>query len=478
MEKSLMFGIMGLLEGQVDGKTSKGGSVMFNVWNNILEEIRKTITPEKFNTFLAKTTLVSLDDGHIKIGTQNTFMQINVQKLFDKAIRSAFEHNNIEVKSIEYVISDTTSKISKPREVVSIHTIKPKNHKAYISQTGLKPTSTELSPEYTLSNFIVGTNNDLAVLIAKEVIEDPGGKRNPFFLYGKSGVGKTHLVQAVGNELVRKNPSLKILYTPINRFYSDFIDSIQFKKPELFTKYKDLDVLIVDDFQMIQGKEKSQDEFFNLFNDMYLSKRQVIVTSDRMPEEIKTVDPRLASRLTQNGAYDIQLPSFEDKCAILKAKAEFNGVEIEREAIEYIAENVKTNIRDLNREYEQLMAYAELRGVTPLEIINSGFAHSIFSSSRNTTTVKKIVDRTAKHYDMDVKVMLSKSRVANIKNARQVAMYLMRNELGLSLPKIASELGMKDHTTVINGIKRVESEMKMNFRLREDLNILRERVYE
>ena len=451
---------------------------MFNVWNNILEEIRKTISPEKFNTFLAKTTLVSMDNGKVKIGTQNSFMQINVQKLFDKAIRLAFEHNNIQVKSIEYIITDTSNKISKPREVISVNEIKPRVPKTFISNHPVKPTTTGLVAEYTFKNFIIGTNNDLAVLIAKEVIEDPGGKRNPFFLYGKSGVGKTHLVQAVGNELVKKNPNLKILYTPINRFYSDFIDSIQLKKPELFTKYKDLDVLIVDDFQMIQGKEKSQDEFFNLFNDMYLSKRQVIVTSDRMPEEIKTVDPRLASRLTQNGAYDIQLPSFEDKCAILKAKADFNGVEIEREAIEYIAENVKTNVRDLSREYEQLVAYAELRGVTPLEIIHSGFARSTFSSSRNTTTVKKIIDRTAKFYDMDTKIMLSKSRVSNIKNARQVAMYLMRNELGLSLPKIASELGMKDHTTVINGTKRIESEMKMNFKLREDINILREKIYE
>ena len=473
-----MFGIIKVLEGQVDRKTSKGGSVMFNVWNNILEEIRKTISPEKFNTFLAKTTLVSMDNGKVKIGTQNSFMQINVQKLFDKAIRLAFEHNNIQVKSIEYIITDTSNKISKPREVISVNEIKPRAPKTFISNHPIKPTMTGLVAEYTFSNFIIGTNNDLAVLIAKEVIEDPGGKRNPFFLYGKSGVGKTHLVQAVGNELAKKNPNLKILYTPINRFYSDFIDSIQLKKPELFTKYKDLDVLIVDDFQMIQGKEKSQDEFFNLFNDMYLSKRQVIVTSDRMPEEIKTVDPRLASRLTQNGAYDIQLPSFEDKCAILKAKADFNGVEIEREAIEYIAENVKTNVRDLSREYEQLVAYAELRGVTPLEIIHSGFVRSTFSSLRNTTTVKKIIDRTAKFYDMDTKIMLSKSRVSNIKNARQVAMYLMRNELGLSLPKIASELGMKDHTTVINGTKRIESEMKMNFKLREDINILREKIYE
>ena len=210
---------------------------------------------------------------------------------------------------------------------------------------------------------------------------------------------------------------------------------------------------------------------------MYLSKRQVIVTSDRMPEEIKTVDPRLASRLTQNGAYDIQLPSFEDKCAILRAKADFSGVNIEQEAIEYIAENVKTNIRDLSREYEQIIAYANLRGVTPLEIINSGTVTTV-SSSRNTPTPKKIIDKTAKYYDLDTKTMLSKTRVANIKNARQVAMYLLAKELGLSQPRIASELGFKDHTTVLNGIRRIEKDVKLNFKLREEINSLREKIYE
>ena len=454
---------------------------MFDVWKNVLEEIKKDISHEKFTTFLQKTSLISIDDGEVKIGVPNVFMQANVRKNFDKNIREALKHNNIEVKSTEYIITDNNNKITKPREVVSVDEIKKTApaKRAFISNSPDRLTSNGLVPEYNFDNFIIGTNNDLAVYSAKMVVDDPGGKRNPFFLYGKSGVGKTHLVQAIGNALLKKNPKLKILYVPINEFYSDFINSITSKKPELFTnKYRRLDVLIVDDFQMIQGKEKSQEEFFNLFNEMYFAKKQIIVTSDRMPEEIKSVDPRLSSRLTQSGAYDIQLPSFEDKCAILAAKAEFDGKEIEQEAIEYIAENVKTNVRDLNREYEQLVALAELRGVTPLEIINAGYAQTSLSSPRNTTTPKKIIEKTAKFYDMDVKTMLSKSRVAHIKNARQVAMYLLQNELGLSTNKTAMELGMKDHTTVMNGVKRINNELKLNFKLREDINTLREKIYE
>lgn len=451
---------------------------MFDVWKNVLEEIKKDISSEKFNTFLKRTTLISTKDGDIKIGVPNSFMQVNIKKNFDKNIREALTHNNIEVNSTDYIIADTNTKVTRSREITVGDTKRvQKSTRPYLSNN-INKNKNGLVPEYTFDSFVVGTNNDLATLIAKEVVKDPGGKRNPFFVYGKSGVGKTHLVQAVGNEILKNNPNLNILYVPINKFYSDFIDSIKFNKPELFTKYKNLDVLIVDDFQLIQGREKSQEEFFNLFNDMYLNKRQVIVTSDRMPDEIKTVDPRLASRLTQNGAYDIQLPSFEDKCAILQAKADFAGVDIEQEAIEYIAENVKTNVRDLNSEYEKLMALAELRGVTPLQIINNGYSRPSISSSKRTTTPKKIIDKTARFYEMSVTTMLSKSRVANIKNARQVAMYLLQNELGLSTTKTAMELGMKDHTTVMNGVKRINNEMKLNFKLREDINTLREKIYE
>ena len=455
---------------------------MFDVWKNILEEIKKDVSTEKFTTFLQKTTLISTDGGEIKIGVPNVFMQTNVRKNFDKNIREALVNHGIEVKSTDYVISDNnTNRINKKPREVSINEIKHNTQpkRTVVSNLTKMPAKTGLVPEYTFDNFVVGTNNDMAVYTAKAVIDDPGGKRNPFFLYGKSGVGKTHLIQAVGNELLKKNPNLKILYVPINHFYSDFIAAIRSRNPDSWrTKYENLDVLIIDDFQQITGKDKSQVEFFNLFNDMYLSRRQVIIASDRLPEEIKDVDVRLASRLTQNGAYDIQLPSFEDKCAILQAKAEFDGVNIEPEAIEYIAENVKTNIRDLNREYEQLLAFADLRGVTPLQIINSGYSGPSVATKKRTTTAKKIINQTAKLYEMDVKTMLSKSRVAHICNARQVAMYLMKNELGLSTTQIATELELKDHTTVMNGFRSIEKKMKMNFKLREDINMLRDKIYE
>ena len=329
-----------------------------------------------------------------------------------------------------------------------------------------------------LDNFVIGSNNDLAVSVARNIIDDPGGKYNPFFLYGGPGLGKTHLVQAIGNELLARKTGLRVLYTPVSSFYADFIKALQNKKTDEFRqRFRLLDVLIIDDFQMIMNKDASQVEFFDIFNDLYQLNKQIIVTSDRLPSEIKSVDERLASRLTWAGAYDLQLPQFEDKCAILKAKAEFAGVEIEDEAIEYLAENVRTNIRDLEGEFNRLLAMADLKNMTPLEVINGGYVNTNKAARNKVVSPKVVIEKVAKFYQLTPKEMCSKSRVAHIKNARQVAMYILSKELGMSTPKIALEVGVKDHTTVMHGIKKIDSDLKLNFALREQIATLRERIY-
>ena len=234
---------------------------------------------------------------------------------------------------------------------------------------------------------------------------------------------------------------------------------------------------IFDGFQFIVGKEKSQEEFFNIFNDLYQLNKQIIITSDRLPSQIKSVDERLASRLTWAGAFDLQLPKFEDKCAILQAKAEFMGAEVEPEAIEYIAENVNTNIRDLEGEFSRLLLMADVRGVTPLELISNGAVSVTKSSKMHTATPKQVLEKVAKYYQITVKEMCGKSRVANIKTARQVAMFILSKELSMSTPKIATEVGVKDHTTVMHGIKKIESDIKLNFVLRDQIDEIKEKIY-
>lgn len=456
---------------------------MLDVWKSSLVELEQKVPPESYSTWFSDTTLVSFENNVMVIGVKNIFQKKQLESRYRPIIREVLENSGVKPTSIQYEIVQTGKSKIKPRETTGgrnepMGRVLVKRSKELITRNN-SALNTGLNQRYTLDNFVVGSNNDLAVSVARGVIEKPGGKYNPFFLYGGPGLGKTHLVQAIGNALLEKNPQLKVLYIPINHFYSEFISLIQKNRGDEFTKkYRNLDVLIIDDFQFIVGKEASQEQFFNIFNDMYNLNKQIIVTSDRLPSEIKTIDERLASRLTWAGAIDLQMPNFEDKCAILKAKVEFEGREVENEAIEYIAENVKTNIRDLEGELNTLLALSELKGISPLELINDGYVSSTRSNKIQAVTPKQVVSKVAKHFQLTVKEMCSKSRVAPIKNARHVAMYLLSRELGMSLPKIAREVGVKDHTTVLHGVRKIENDMKLNFGLREQIDTIRKKLYE
>ena len=451
---------------------------MYDVWKNALAEIEQQLSPANFSTWFQDTSLLSTRDGHIKIGVKNTFYVKQLRNRYYDLIVAALKNNRVDVTDLSFEVKSPIKSKVRPREVSRQEIVKDRTTKATRSLRDHRNHETGLNQKYTLDNFVVGSNNDLAVSAARSIIDAPGDRYNPFFLYGGPGLGKTHLVQAIGNELLKQNPNLKIFYTPISHFYSDFIDAVKLGRGKEFNlKFRKLDILIIDDFQFIVGKEKSQEEFFNIFNDLYQLNKQIIVTSDRLPSQIKSVDERLASRLTWAGAFDLQLPKFEDKCAILRAKAELLGAEIEPEAIEYIAENVNTNIRDLEGEFSTILLMSEVRGLTPLELINNGSVSVNKTSKLRPTSSKQIVDKVAKYYNLTTKELCSKSRVSNIKNARQVAMFLISKELGLSTNKIATEVGVKDHTTVMHGIKKIENDLKLNFGLRDQIEEIKEKIY-
>ena len=451
---------------------------MYDVWKNALAEIEQQISAANFSTWFQDTSLISTKDGNVIIGVKNSFYVKQLRNRYLDIITTALKNNNIEVNNLDFEVQTKVKSKVRPREITQSDT-SVKNRVKTIRDNVTKPTITNgLNHKYTLDNFVIGSNNDLAVSAAKSIIAAPGDRYNPFFLYGGPGLGKTHLVQAIGNELLRKNPDYKIFYTPISHFYSDFIDAIQNGKGKEFNrKFQKLDCLIIDDFQFIVNKEKSQEEFFNIFNDLYQLNKQIIVTSDRLPSQIKTVDERLASRLTWAGAFDLQLPKFEDKCAILRAKAELIGAEIEPEAIEYIAENVNTNIRDLEGEFSTILLMSEVRGLTPLELIQNGSVSVNKSSKLRPATPKQVVEKVAKYYDLPVKELTGKSRVAHIKTARQVAMFILSTELSLSTNKIAAEVGVKDHTTVMHGVKKIKQDLKLNFTLRDQIEEIKEKIY-
>lgn len=455
---------------------------VYNVWENVLAEIKQKVSDANYSTWFKDTSLISTEGGHIIIGVKNSFHTKTLRVKYNDLITESLAKNNVEVVSLDFEVLTTTKSRVRPREVTAGDLAKAsltKSRHSAATDSSTPSHNNGLNPKYTIESFVIGSNNDVAYAAAKSIIESPGNRYNPFFLYGGPGLGKTHLIQAIGNELVKNNPGYKILYTPINHFYSDFVDAIKSGKGKDFNhKFQKLDCLIIDDFQLIVGKEKSQEEFFNIFNDLYQLNKQIIVTSDRLPSQIKTVDERLASRLTWAGAFDLQLPKFEDKCAILRAQAELKGAEIETEAIEYIAENVNTNIRDLVGELSTILLMADVRNMTPLELIRSGSTSINRTGGKpRPTSSKQIIERVAKYYDLTVKEMCSKSRVTNIKTARQIAMYILSKELSMSTTKIAGEVGVKDHTTVMHGINKIESDLKLNFVLRDQIEEIKESIY-
>jgi len=334
-----------------------------------------------------------------------------------------------------------------------------------------------LNPRYTFDNFIVGSSNDLAYTASQAVAAHPGIKYNPLYLYGGVGLGKTHLMQAIGNEITKTQPGTRILYISSETFVNEFLEHIRFKKKGFSEKYRNVDVLIVDDMQFIAGKEKTQEEFFHTFNHLHQNNKQIIICSDKPPKSIPTLTERLRSRFEMGMTIDIQMPDFETRCAILTAKAELSGVSLGQDTVEYMATNIKTNIRELEGSLNQLLAYAEMRGIKPDISTAEGLLGNIRHSRPQHITSKQIIERTSKHFQLRVDEICSPKRDKHIVVPRQIAMYLLRSELHLSFPKIAGELGRKDHTTAIHSVEKIEKAIKLDFLIREQVASIREKLY-
>jgi chromosomal replication initiator protein len=284
-------------------------------------------------------------------------------------------------------------------------------------------------------------------------------------------------MQAIGNDIVRRQPKARVLYTTTEAFVNEFLDYIRFKKQGFSDKYRNVDVLIVDDMQFIANKEKTQDEFFHTFNDLHQNNKQIIISSDKPPKSIPTLTDRLRSRFEWGMAIDIQMPDYETRCAIITAKAGQSGMELDPSVVEYLATNIKTNIRELEGALNQILAYSEMSGITPDVAITEGMISNIKKTRPQHITAKQIIDKTARYFQIDPKDICSPKRDRHIVVPRQIAMYLLRNELKLSFPVIAKELGRKDHTTAMHSVEKITRESKLNMTVREQISDIQERLY-
>lgn len=452
------------------------------LWQSVLGEIELSISHAAFTTWFKNTELIDTHNDVVTIAVPNIFAKRQFEVKFNDQIKAVLEKNGVTPERVIYTVK-TTGKKTITREITAqpaqssgnVDELLAPAHSSRSQQSAIGGNG--LNPRYTFANFIVGSSNDLAYTACQAVASNPGTKYNPLFLYGGVGLGKTHLMQAVGNEIAQHQPDARILYISSETFVKEFLESIRFKKKGFSDKYRNVDVLIVDDMQFIAGKEKTQEEFFHTFNSLHQTNKQIIISSDKPPKSIPTLTERLRSRFEWGMSIDIQMPDFETRCAILETKAAQSGIELGRDTIEYLANNIKTNVRELEGALNQLLAYAEMRGISPDISTAEGLIGNVRQSRPQHVSAKQIIDKTARHFQIDVKEICSSKRDKHIVVPRQIAMYLLRSELHLSFPKIAVELGRKDHTTAIHSVEKIEKAIKLDFLIREQVAEIREKLY-
>lgn len=443
----------------------------------MLGEIETSVSRPYFVAWFKNTELVEHSGSTLTVSVPNIFAKQQLEKKYNDLIVTTLKRNGIATPAITYTIHSTAKKAAAKKsgstesiESVAKTTIKRRGSASKQGQDGL-------NPRYTFDNFVVGGSNDLAHAAAQAVASNPGTKYNPLFIYGGVGLGKTHLIQAVGNEIKRKDPDATVLYVNSETFVNEFLDSIRYKKKGFADRYRNVDVLIVDDMQFIAGKQATQEGFFHTFNALHQTNKQVIMSSDRPPKNIPTLTDRLRSRFEWGMTIDIQLPDFETRSAIIQAKASQSGVNLAPETVEYMAENIKTNIRELEGALNQLLAYAEMRGIEPDIQTASGLLGNVRATRPHHLTPKQVIDRTAKYFQVPALDIVSPRRDKHIVVPRQIAMYLLRSELHLSFPKIASELGRKDHTTAIHSVEKIEKAIKLDYLTRQQVADIRDGLY-
>ncbi len=446
------------------------------IWQAVLGEIELSVPHSSFTTWFSSTELIDTEGGRAVVQVANIFIKAQLEKKFKAPILEMLKKSNVDVSSVVFQVKVTNGKrrAAVNRDIVE-DTLPERNVDLF--KPSKKSSTTNLNPRYTFDNFIVGSSNDLAYAASRAVADHPGQKYNPLFLYGGAGLGKTHLMQAIGNEIIRKQPKARVLYTTTEAFVNEFLEYIRFKKQGFSEKYRNVDVLIVDDMQFIAGKEKTQDEFFHTFNDLHQNDKQIIISSDKPPKSIPTLTDRLRSRFEWGMAIDIQMPDYETRSAIITAKASQSGMELDPAVVEYLATNIKTNIRELEGALNQLLAYSEMSNITPDVAIAEGMVANVKKTRPHHITAKQVVDKTARYFQLDPKDICSARRDKYIVVPRQIAMYLLRSELKLSFPIIAKELGRKDHTTAMHSVEKITKESKLDMMIREQINDIRERLY-
>ncbi len=455
------------------------------IWQTALGELEVALSRPNFVTWFRNTFIYSIEGSTITIGVPNDFALTWLRDKYQIQILSMLRKllPEIDIKEIAFKVAQPKhapqQTINLRPPAVDLPSVAPAQPPSPTSPAPSPKDSAvwELNPIYTFTNFIVGTHNRLAHAAALAIAAEPGRRHNPFFIYGGVGLGKTHLIQAIGNEVKRQDPHKRILYSSCEKFGNEFIQAIQTRKTEAFKeKYRNVDLLLIDDIQFLSGKEGTQEEFFHTFNALHQSNRQIIMTSDRMPQAIPELEDRLSSRFVWGMVTDIKSPDVETRSAILQQKCAERGKVLDAETTNLIARTYQKNIRELEGGLNQILAQCELEKVEPsLEVVEQ-ILKDHQPLRRSSLSADQIYALVGDHYHVAREDLFGPRRHKELVYPRQIIMYLLRHELNYSFPKIGRELG-KDHTTVMHGVEKIEHELPKDVHLQQQISLLKDQIY-
>lgn len=439
------------------------------LWQTALGQLEVTSSRANFITWLKNTKYLTLQDNVLTIGVANIFTKEWLEKKYHEEVLRTCRNLNPDIRNVTY-------KVSQSNEPAATFKKTSIGLKTNINSSAFeKP-----SHRYTFDNFIVGSNNRLAHAAASAVAENPGKAYNPLFLYGGVGMGKTHLMHAVGNQIKQNHPDKKVVYCTSEKFTNELVSAIHDKKASEFKRrYRDIDILLVDDIQFIAGKDQTQEEFFHTFNHLYEAGGQIILSSDKPPRAIKTLEDRLCSRFEWGMTADIQPPDLETRMAILQQKIESSGLFFEDKLIAEIARSIHSNIRELEGAITRIIAHCQLNNEAPSETLVEEVLHAIQNNpNRPSITHKKVLSIVSKFYNISQAEITGQKRNKEIVLPRQVSIYIMRKELSLSYPKIGEIMGGRDHTTIMHGNLKMEKLMREDEELITNLTKIKDQLYE
>ncbi|HOY56057.1 MAG TPA: chromosomal replication initiator protein DnaA [bacterium] len=449
------------------------------LWQAILGELELTLSKANFTTWFKSTFIISQEANCIIVGVPNGFTKTWLENKYQNEIITALKHiTNNTINQVFYKVEIN----NKPTNLANLkEKINNINHNSNTEEKEENYPKNQfgLNPKYTFDKFIVGKNNELAHAAAKAVSKAPGNAYNPLYIYGQAGLGKTHLLQAIGHEILNNKPNTKLLYLTCEKFTNEFINTLRTNRANEFQqKYRNIDVLIIDDIQFIAGKEQTQEQFFHTFNDLYQKDKQLIISSDRPPKAIQNLEQRLQSRFEWGMTADISAPDYETRVAILEQKAIDKNFSLEKNIINYLAENIQSNIRELEGALNHLYARFQLNNhkltldevKSILQSINTIIPKSALSN-------KSIIQTVSEFFNISTAEIVGTSRKKELVVPRQIAMYLMREELETSFIKIGHELGDRDHTTAIHAYTKIKEELNNDGKIKQNILLIKQKLY-